>query len=225
MESASAGSFSAARLACSAVAGWRLCGSDCGRCACCLQNVLVASDLVQLGESGYISFIQPSANFTLVDKVTPCASQHALVGFASPSLRISFGGELAGCLVPWNDYHLTLLTTHACVRPEWNCRLLLHKRIHQLRHLLPIFLHSNFQVTFNIYGGEVKWLTDSNGRPLACAPWQAQVTIDNMCVDIYPRPPPPPPSCASPSLLLKPPLWTTSISLLRQTPQTVWLDL
>lgn len=40
---------------------------------CCLQYKLVASDVLQLGESGYTSFIQPSANFSLVDKVKPVA--------------------------------------------------------------------------------------------------------------------------------------------------------
>lgn len=37
---------------------------------CCrLQLQLVAYDILQLGTSGYTSFIEPSANFTLVDKV------------------------------------------------------------------------------------------------------------------------------------------------------------
>jgi len=50
-------------------------------------------------------------------------------------------------------------------------------------------------VTFNIHNGELKWLTDTNGRPYSCAPWQAQITFDNMCVDIFPQSPPPPPWC------------------------------
>ncbi len=57
-------------------------------------------------------------------------------------------------------------------------------------------------MTFNIYGGELKWLTDTNGRPYSCAPWQAQITFDNMCVYIFPQPPPPPPWCGSHSFSL-----------------------
>ena len=48
-------------------------------------------------------------------------------------------------------------------------------------------------MTWNIYGGEMAFLTDVNGLPFSCAPWQAQVMLDNICLDIYAQPPPPPP--------------------------------
>lgn len=55
-------------------------------------------------------------------------------------------------------------------------------------------MHMLTQVTWNVYGGQMDWLTDSYGRPLSCAPWQAQLMFDNICLDIFPQPPPPPPA-------------------------------